>query len=186
MLPDLFNLSSCWYFYAVALPHFGAKYFDFKRATVFCLGHRLSEHKTTRYARNWGEAWSLQPLPPWLRLCFNAIVFVTILQNANEFGKDDDFFEAWHYFWFGPFEFCWKGTDFHRELIKIAFFSFVRKKTMTTLMTSRIFSVCSEGVMKNSFYQRTHYQLLTRGRRLFCCRRFRIRVFPGSRSMVFY
>jgi len=25
----------------------GLKYFDFKRATVFCLGHRLSKHKTT-------------------------------------------------------------------------------------------------------------------------------------------
>jgi len=26
--------------------------FDFKWATVFGLGHRLSKHKTTRYARN--------------------------------------------------------------------------------------------------------------------------------------
>jgi len=32
----------------------GAKYFDFKRATVFSLGHRLSNHKTTRYVRNMG------------------------------------------------------------------------------------------------------------------------------------
>jgi len=27
-------------------------YFDFKRGTVFCLVHRLSKHKTTRYARS--------------------------------------------------------------------------------------------------------------------------------------
>ena len=30
----------------------GAKYFDFKRATAFCSGHSLSKHKMTRYARN--------------------------------------------------------------------------------------------------------------------------------------
>jgi len=28
----------------------GAKYFNFNRATVFGLGHRLSKHKTTRLA----------------------------------------------------------------------------------------------------------------------------------------
>jgi len=32
----------------------GGKYFDFQRATVFCLGHRLSKHKTT-------GAWPLGP-----------------------------------------------------------------------------------------------------------------------------
>jgi len=26
--------------------------FDFRRATVFCLGHRLPKHKITRYAKN--------------------------------------------------------------------------------------------------------------------------------------
>jgi len=30
----------------------GAKSFDYKRATAFCLGHRLSKYKMTRYARN--------------------------------------------------------------------------------------------------------------------------------------
>jgi len=38
------------------------KYFDFKRATVFCLGHRLSKHKTTRYARHFGGITVLHPL----------------------------------------------------------------------------------------------------------------------------
>ena len=32
----------------------GTKSFDFKRATVFCLGHRLSKHIMTRYASNLG------------------------------------------------------------------------------------------------------------------------------------
>ena len=31
---------------------------DFRRATVFCLGYRLSKHKITRYAKNFGEAWA--------------------------------------------------------------------------------------------------------------------------------
>jgi len=31
---------------------FWDKYFDFKRATVFCSGHCLSKHKMTRYVRN--------------------------------------------------------------------------------------------------------------------------------------
>ena len=45
----------------------GAKYFDFKRATAFNLGHSLSKHKTTRYARKfWGN---MASFPPWLRLC---------------------------------------------------------------------------------------------------------------------
>jgi len=34
---------------------FGASYFDFKRATAFCLGQRLSKHKTARYTRNLRE-----------------------------------------------------------------------------------------------------------------------------------
>jgi len=38
----------------------GRKPFDFKRATVFCLGHRLSKNKMTRHARNLGGPW-----PPW-------------------------------------------------------------------------------------------------------------------------
>jgi len=32
----------------------GGKYFYFKRAKVFCLGHRLAKHKTTRYVRVFG------------------------------------------------------------------------------------------------------------------------------------
>jgi len=32
----------------------GAKSFDLKRATVFCVGYRLSKHKMTRYAKNNG------------------------------------------------------------------------------------------------------------------------------------
>jgi len=38
------------------------KYFDFKRAAVLCLGHRLSTHKTTRYARNLRDHGRLGPL----------------------------------------------------------------------------------------------------------------------------
>jgi len=41
---------------SVAKPIFfgGVKYFDFKRATVFCSGPCLSKHKMTRWARNFG------------------------------------------------------------------------------------------------------------------------------------
>jgi len=47
---------------SVASPKFwGSKYFDFTRATVFCLEHRFSKHKTTRYARNSG---GMAPCPP--------------------------------------------------------------------------------------------------------------------------
>jgi len=44
---------------------FGGKSIDFKRATVFCLGHRLSKHKMTRYATSLG---GIPPWPSWLRL----------------------------------------------------------------------------------------------------------------------
>ena len=49
---------------SAANPNFfrGAKYFDFKRATVFCSGHCLSKHKMTRYAKNLGGIASLAPL----------------------------------------------------------------------------------------------------------------------------
>jgi len=30
--------------------------FDFRQATVFCLGYRLSKHKMNRYAKNLGDA----------------------------------------------------------------------------------------------------------------------------------
>jgi len=40
----------------------GGSYFEFKRATVFCLGHRVSKHKTTRYAKNLKSPWPLYPL----------------------------------------------------------------------------------------------------------------------------
>jgi len=40
----------------------GVKYFDFKRTTVFGFGHRLSKHKTTRYARNLGGMVIFTPL----------------------------------------------------------------------------------------------------------------------------
>jgi len=36
------------------------KMFDCRRATLFCLGHRFSKHKMTRYAA----------CPPWLPLCW--------------------------------------------------------------------------------------------------------------------
>jgi len=35
--------------------YFGGKYVDFERATVFCLGHHLTKHKTTSSGRNFGE-----------------------------------------------------------------------------------------------------------------------------------
>jgi len=38
----------------------GANYFEFKRTKAFCSGHRLSKHKITRYARNFG-AWPSWP-----------------------------------------------------------------------------------------------------------------------------
>ena len=39
----------------VVSPKFGgAKLFDFRRVTVFCLGYCLSKHKTTKYAKNLG------------------------------------------------------------------------------------------------------------------------------------
>ena len=34
-----------------------AKYFTLSKQQYFVLGHRLSKHKTTRYARNLGESW---------------------------------------------------------------------------------------------------------------------------------
>jgi len=34
--------------------NWGAKNFDFRRATICFLRHRLSEHKMTRYAKNLG------------------------------------------------------------------------------------------------------------------------------------
>jgi len=40
----------------------GPNNFDFKRATAFCLGHRLLKHKTTKYARNFER--SMAPFPP--------------------------------------------------------------------------------------------------------------------------
>jgi len=49
----------------VASPKFWwANMFHFRRATLFCLGYRFSEHKMNRYAKNLvGE------MAPWLRLC---------------------------------------------------------------------------------------------------------------------
>ena len=55
------NLSQqCLCFSGVASPKFwGAKYYDFKRATLFCLENLLSKHKTIRYTRN------LMGMAPW-------------------------------------------------------------------------------------------------------------------------
>jgi len=39
----------------------GPNIFDFKRATVFGLGHRLSKHKTARYAKHFGGYSSFGP-----------------------------------------------------------------------------------------------------------------------------
>ena len=39
----------------------GANILTFKRATAFCMGHRFSKHKTTRYARNLGVHGPLAP-----------------------------------------------------------------------------------------------------------------------------
>jgi len=41
------------------------KMFDFRLATVFCLGYRLSKHKMTRYFKNLG---GMEPWASWLRL----------------------------------------------------------------------------------------------------------------------
>jgi len=48
----------------VAIPNiWGPKYFDFERATLFCLGHRLLKRKTTRNAKIFLGSW-----PPWAPL----------------------------------------------------------------------------------------------------------------------
>ena len=65
--PSLFNFSSKLSVRpnTVAQPPqkvLGGEPFAFKQATGFCLGHHLSKHKMTRYARNLGDPW-----PPCLR-----------------------------------------------------------------------------------------------------------------------
>jgi len=42
----------------------GTKSFDFRWATVFCWEHRLSKHKTTSYAKNFGDG-HLGPIDEW-------------------------------------------------------------------------------------------------------------------------
>jgi len=42
------------------------KIFDFRRATVFCLGHRFSKPKMIEYAKNVGG------MPRWQRLCLSS------------------------------------------------------------------------------------------------------------------
>ena len=44
------------------------KIYDFRRATIFCLGYRLSMHKMTSYAKIWVGPWPLGT--PWLLLRF--------------------------------------------------------------------------------------------------------------------
>jgi len=36
---------------------------DFRLATVFCMGYRLSKHKMTRYYKNLGRGWPLSSYP---------------------------------------------------------------------------------------------------------------------------
>ena len=45
----------------------GAKKFDFRRITLFCLEKRLSEHKMTIFSKKLGGHGPFAP--PWLRLC---------------------------------------------------------------------------------------------------------------------
>ena len=59
---------------SVASPKSWGKYLDFQRATLFCLGQRLSNHKTTRIAKHFVGPWP--PLPPWQRLCPRATYLV--------------------------------------------------------------------------------------------------------------
>jgi len=59
----------------------GAKYFDFKWATVFCLGHRLSKHKMTRYTRNLGD---MATLPPPMATTMSAGRFGWIIFRATQ------------------------------------------------------------------------------------------------------
>jgi len=55
----------------------GDQHLDIKPTTVFGLGHRLSKHKTTRYAGNLlGGAWLLRP--PWLRPCIRLLSLILI------------------------------------------------------------------------------------------------------------
>jgi len=48
---------------AVSPNFWGAKMFHFRRATVYCLGHRFPKHKMTGYAKNLAGAWSAGPHP---------------------------------------------------------------------------------------------------------------------------
>jgi len=98
---------SCWcYFYSrpagscvASMKFFGAKHFEFQRATVFCLGQYISKCKTTRNARNLGAmpfgyayargqtAWSLRATwCPWAPLWWPLIL--------------ECFFQ--HMIWYGP------------------------------------------------------------------------------------
>ena len=47
---------------SAASPKSWGKYLDFQRATLFCLGQRLSNHTTTRIAKHFVGSWP--PLPP--------------------------------------------------------------------------------------------------------------------------
>jgi len=49
----------------------GAKMFDFRQATVFCLGYRPSKHKMTRYANNLGGVVPWAPLATLMHLFFS-------------------------------------------------------------------------------------------------------------------
>jgi len=59
----------------------GGKNFNFRRATVFCLGYRLSKHEITRYAKIWGV------MAPWLRLCLQPVCSRTLLP-AIDYSQD--------------------------------------------------------------------------------------------------
>jgi len=48
----------------------GAQMFDFRQVTVFCLGHYISKHKTTGYAKTF--------LGEWLPGCAYDFVLVTL------------------------------------------------------------------------------------------------------------
>jgi len=54
----------------------GAKIFDFRLATVFCLRYRLSKHKMTRYSKHFLGEWPPGSPPPGQHQGINRVLMV--------------------------------------------------------------------------------------------------------------
>ena len=77
-------LSSC---SGVASPKiWGAKMFDFRRITLFCLEKRLSKHKMAMFSKHFGGTgprWSplARPMPSYITISINALVNKSVNHN---------------------------------------------------------------------------------------------------------